>query len=54
MEKVAPTQVEILAKQLAAEIAERIAQKIVSKIDPDKLLQMIKAELVAHFKEKRK
>ncbi len=49
LEKVTPQQMELFTRQLAQEIAEKIAEKIVAKIDSDKLLQLIKAEIVNHF-----
>jgi CheY-like chemotaxis protein len=52
LEKVTPQQVEVFTRQLAQEIAEKIAEKIVSKIDSDKLLQLIKAEILNHLNER--
>ena len=54
VEKVTTGQVELFTKQLASELAEKIAQKIVGRIDPEKLLQLVKAEVIAHFKEKHR
>lgn len=53
LEKVTPQQVELFTRQFAAELAEKIAEKIVGKIDPDKLLQLIKAEILAHHQAKK-
>lgn len=43
----------LFTKQLASELAEKLAQKIVSKIDPDKLLVLIKNELIEQAKKKQ-
>jgi CheY-like chemotaxis protein len=47
VENVTPQQVELFSRQLAKELGERIAEKIVSKIDSEKLLQLIKGEIIA-------
>jgi hypothetical protein len=52
LEQVTPEQVQIFTRQLANELAVKIAEKITSKIDPEKLLQLIKSELIAHYKKK--
>lgn len=49
LEKVTPQQMELFTRQLAQEIADKIAEKIVAKIDSEKLLQLIKAEIINHF-----
>ena len=46
IEKVTPQQVELFSKQLAKEIADKIAEKLVARIDPNKLLQLIKNEVL--------
>jgi hypothetical protein len=43
----------MFTKQLANDLAEKLAQKIVSKIDPDKLLVLIKNELMEQAKKKQ-
>ncbi len=43
----------LFTKQLANDLAEKLAQKIVSKIDPDKLLVLIKNELMEQAKKKQ-
>ena len=53
LENVTPQQVAMFSKQLAKELGERIADKIVSKINPDKLLQLIKGEIVARHQRRR-
>lgn len=52
LEKVTAQEVQVFTRQFAAELAEKIAEKIVGKIDPDKLLQLIKAEIIAHHNRK--
>ena len=47
VENITPQQVELFSRQLAKELGERIAEKIVSKIDSEKLLQLIKGEIIA-------
>lgn len=54
LEKVPPEQVRWFTKQLAAEIAERLAEKIVSKLDADKLLQLVKSEVLTQTGRKPK
>jgi CheY-like chemotaxis protein len=47
VEKTTPEQVELFTKQLASELADKLAVLIASKIDADKLLHLIKNELMA-------
>lgn len=54
LESVTPQRVDLFTKRLVAELAEKIAQKIVGKIDSEKLLQLIKAEIVAHARQQGK
>ncbi|RME30722.1 MAG: response regulator [Candidatus Zixiibacteriota bacterium] len=44
VEELTPEHIRLFTRTLAVELAERIAQKIVDKIDPDKLLNLIKQE----------
>ncbi|MEW6049976.1 MAG: hypothetical protein AB1644_02800 [Candidatus Zixiibacteriota bacterium] len=53
LEKVNPAQVELFTRQLAAELASQLAERIAAKIDPDKLLQIIKNEIVGRLRERR-
>jgi len=53
LENVTPQQVAVFSRELAKELGERIADKIVSKIDPDKLLQLIKGEIIARHQRRR-
>jgi CheY-like chemotaxis protein len=52
LEKITPQQMELFTRQLAQEIGEKIAEKIISRIDTDKLLQLIKAEIINHLNER--
>lgn len=54
VENITPQQVELFSKQLAKELGERIAEKIVAKIDSDKLLQLIKSEIIAKTAQRRR
>lgn len=54
LENVTPQQVAMFSRELAKNLGERIAEKIVSKIDPDKLLQLIKGEIIARHQRRRK
>ena len=45
LEELAPGHARVFTKQLARELADRIAEKIVAKLDPQKLMQLVAAEL---------
>ncbi|MFZ5980130.1 MAG: hypothetical protein ACOYVF_05810 [Candidatus Zixiibacteriota bacterium] len=53
LEKVSPEQVNLFTRELTLALAERIAEKITAKIDPVKLTQLIKNEIIAHLKDKK-
>ena len=53
LEKVTPEQVNLFTRQFTLELAERIAEKIAAKIDPNKLTQLIKNEIIAHIRNKK-
>ena len=53
LEKVSPEQVNLFTRQLTLALAERIAEKIAAKIDPIKLTQLIKNEIIDHLKDKK-
>jgi DNA-binding response OmpR family regulator len=53
LEKVTPEQVNLFTRQFTLELAERIAEKIAAKIDPNKLTQLIKNEIIAHIRDKK-
>ena len=51
IEKITPQQVELFKKEFVRELADKIAIKIVSKIDSDKLLQLLKQEIINKAKK---
>lgn len=53
VESVTPERVTLFTRQLAAELADRIAEKIVGKLDPDKLADLIKTEIMAQLRTKK-
>ena len=54
MEKVTSDQVNMFTRELVSELAEKLAQKIADKIDGDKLLSLIKDEILARGQASRK
>jgi CheY-like chemotaxis protein len=44
--------VRLFSRELTARLAEKLAERITAKIDPDKLLQLIKDELIAAARQK--
>ncbi|MDH4158485.1 MAG: hypothetical protein OEW00_14545 [candidate division Zixibacteria bacterium] len=50
-ESVTPEQVGMFTRQLAYDLAERIAVKIVDRIDSDKLLNLLKSEILAQARK---
>jgi DNA-binding response OmpR family regulator len=46
LEKMGPAQIDLFAKEFARELGQKVAQIIAAKIDSDKLLRLIKSELV--------
>ena len=54
LEKLTPDGVGVFTRQFAAELAERLAEKIVSKIDNDKLLNLLKREISQEIKRHQK
>ena len=51
VESVTPEQIGLFTRQLAYDLAERIALKIVDRIDSDKLLNLLKSEILARAKK---
>ncbi len=47
VERTDPQQVQMFTRELASELAEKLAVIIAAKIDPDKLLQLVKSEIIA-------
>jgi hypothetical protein len=52
VEQLTPDQIEPFTREFARQLGERVAEKIVAKIDSDKLLKMIKAELLKRLSDK--
>ncbi len=52
VEKITYEQVDLFTRQVASELAEKLATKIAAKLDPDKLLQLIKDEVIARASRK--
>lgn len=52
LEKIGPTEVNQFVAEFSRELGRAVAEKIVSKIDPDKLLALIKAELTERRRRK--
>ncbi len=53
LEKMGPAQIDLFAKEFARELGQKVAQIIAAKIDPDKLLRLIKSELVARARKSK-
>ncbi len=49
---ISPEQVAIFTEQLSSKLAERLAEKIAAKIDSEKLLVLIKNEILSHVQGK--
>lgn len=47
VEKLSPEEIRLFTRDLASQLAEKIASKIVNRIDPDKLLHLIKNEILS-------
>ncbi len=48
-----PQAMDLFINQLTTKLAEQIATRIAAKIDSDKLLNLIKAEILSHLKQQR-
>ena len=46
LERITPEHMAVFRREFVSVLAEKIAEKIVSKIDPEKLLQLIKQEII--------
>ncbi|MEE8576891.1 MAG: hypothetical protein V3T31_06520, partial [candidate division Zixibacteria bacterium] len=53
LEKMTPEQMGIFTQQFIKELADRIAQLIAAKIDSDKLLNMLKKEIINRIEKKQ-
>lgn len=51
IESLTPQRVELFTRQLAADLAASLAEKIVAKIDSDKLLEMLRAEILVRARK---
>ena len=51
IEKITPQQIELFKKEFVRELADKIAINIVNKIDADKLLQLLKQEIIQKAKK---
>jgi CheY-like chemotaxis protein len=51
MEKIGPAQVDLFMKEFAHEVGRKVAEMMVARIDPDKLLRMIKSEILERQKK---
>jgi len=54
IEQLTPDSVRLFTQQLTSKLAENLAEKIASKIDPDKLLLLLKAELIKNIENIKK
>lgn len=50
LEQLGSSQVDIFAREFARELGRKVAEIIVAKIDPEKLLRLIKAEIVEKYR----
>jgi CheY-like chemotaxis protein len=50
-ENITPEQVALFSRQLAAELGKNLAQKLIEKIDSEKLIRLIAAEIAARYKQ---
>ena len=53
LEKMTPEQIGIFTQQFIKELADKIAQLIAAKIDSDKLLNMLKKEIISRIEKKQ-
>ncbi len=53
IESISPEKAELFTRQLSADIADRIAARLVDKLDSEKLLQFIKAEIISRMGNRR-
>lgn len=51
LENLTPDQMGLFTAQFSKDLAEKIADKIINKIDEEKLLALIKSEIIAHTKK---
>lgn len=51
LENITPEQVALFSRQLAAELGKSLAQRLIEKIDSEKLIHLIAAEIAARYKQ---
>ncbi len=52
LEKLSGEEIDLFTREFAHELGDRIAERIIAKIDSDKLLQMLKDEILARARKK--
>jgi DNA-binding response OmpR family regulator len=53
LEQIGPTEMEMFTREFARELGHRVAEIIAAKIDPDKLMRLIRAEVVERYQKKK-
>ena len=53
LEQLAPSEMEAFTRMFARELGQRVAEIIAAKIDPDKLMRLIKAEIIGRYSKNR-
>ena len=53
LEKTDSAQIDLFAREFARELGRKVAEIIAAKIDPEKLLRLIKAEIIEKQKKSR-
>jgi DNA-binding response OmpR family regulator len=52
LEQIGPTEVDTFTREFARELGRRVAEIIAAKIDPEKLMRLIRAEVAERYKKK--
>ncbi len=53
IEQIGPAEMEIFTREFAQELGRRVAEIVVAKIDPDKLMRLIRADVVERYQKKK-
>ncbi|MCK4460807.1 MAG: hypothetical protein KAW46_03330, partial [candidate division Zixibacteria bacterium] len=53
LEKITPDQIELFTKEFVTVLSERIAAQVAAKIDEEKLLALLKSEIMAQAARKK-
>ena len=53
LEKMTPEQIGVFTRQFVRELADRVAQLIAAKVDEDKLLALLKKEIISRIEKKQ-